>query len=139
MPNLVIIPMVMAFDLLVAATVVGFLVRRSWKPLEKDFPARQPSEPSVSRTFQSFAIGMANYGWSIHVVLDDDYLHLKPIWIIRQFGLNPISIPLDAIKPLPDLQSGRQFKKVLIGKQTITGPKWCFALVTEPAQTVHQK
>ncbi len=135
MPNQFIIPLVLAFDLLIGATVVGLILRYTWKPLERSFPAREPSEPFVVRKFQSFEIGYASFGFSVHVTIDDNCLHLTPAWIIRRFGMKPMSIPWEAIQPLPESYSRQKRTKVKISKQTITGPKWCFELVARPTQT----
>ena len=135
MPNQFFIPLVLAFDLFVVATVVGLLVRIAWKPLERSFPVRQPSEPSYRRKFQTFCIGWVNFGSCIHVVMDDRYLHLTPIWLLGRVGMKPISIPWDAIDPLPASTFGRKTARVQIGIQKITGPKWCFELIMRRSQT----
>ncbi len=129
MPNQIIIPLFVACELFVALTIVSLIVRASWKPLEADFPARQPNTASYGRKFQSFAIGLVNYGYSIHVVIDDECLHLRPIWLVSRFGLKPVSIPWEAIQPIKYAKSTRKTMRVKIRKQTITGPKWCFELI----------
>ncbi len=139
MPISFLIPIIIAFDLLVAATIISLLFRSSWKPLEIHFPAQTPSETSYGRKFQSFSIGLVSYGFSIHVVIDDQYLHLSPAWIASRFGLRPISIPWEAIQPLsPTLPIGNT-AKVLVRKQTITGPKWCLELLYNSPQTPVQQ
>ncbi len=135
MPNLLFIPLVIAFDLFVIATVIGLLVRIAWKPLERSFPVRQPSEPSYGRKFQTFCIGQVNFGGCIHVILDDDYLHLTPVWFLGRLGMKPISIPWDAVQPLPASILSGKMARVQIGKQKITGPKWCFELIMQRSQT----
>jgi len=135
MPIQFIIPLIIAFDLLVAATVVSLLFRISWKPLEPHFSAQPPSETSYGRKFQSFSIGPVNYGFAIHVIIDDQYLHLSPAWIVSRFGLKPISIPWNAIQPLsPTMPTGKT-ARVQARKQTITGPEWCFELLYSSPQT----
>ena len=139
MPFQFLIPLIIVFDLLLAATVVGLIVRSSWKPLEVFFPAQVPSDTSYGRKFQSFSFGLVNYGFSIHVVIDDEFLHLTPIWIVSQFGLKPISIPWEAIEPLPTTKSAIRTLRVKIRKQTVIGPKWCFELIAMPPQAQVQQ
>lgn len=135
-PNLFIIPSVIVMALLIVAAVVGLIVRRVWKPLEAFFPAQQPMEPSIGRRYQSFKIGNVNLGFSIHVRIDDNYLHLRPAWTVNWFGLKPVSIPWDSIHAVPNSVLKQHKTKVKIRKQTITGPKWCFGLGMQSPQTI---
>ena len=139
MPFQVLIPLIVAFDLFIAVTVIGLVVRSSWKPLEAVFPARRPSDASFGRNFQSFSFGLANYGFSIHVVIDDEYLHLSPIWFLSKLGMKPISIPWDAIEPLSTRWLAGKTTRVRIRKQTVVGPKWCFELLFQNPETKGQQ
>ena len=128
----------MFFDLFFIAIIVGTIVRKTWKPFEVLYPAQEPLDQHTGRRFQSFSIGMVGLGMSIHVVIDDEYLHLTPAWFVRVFGLKPVSIPWDEIEPIPAKFSRGKYAKVSINQQKVTGPRWCFQLVLEPAQTFVQ-
>jgi hypothetical protein len=135
MPNHFLIPVIIAFDFLIAVTVIGLLFRNSWKPLEVQFPAQVPSEASYGRKFQSFSIGLVNFGFSVHVIIDDRFLHLTPIWIVSRFGMKPISLPWDEVQILTTPKPTAKMVKVKVRKQTITGPRWCFELLYQGSQT----
>jgi hypothetical protein len=139
MPNHLLVPVIIAFDLLIAATVIGLVLRNAWKPLQLHFPPKIPSETSFERKFQSFAVGLVNLGFSIHVIIDDQFLHLSPIWILRRFGLKPISIPWEEIRTLSPTLPTTNMVKVKVRKQTITGPRWCFELLYRSSQTDKQQ
>jgi hypothetical protein len=134
MANLWIVTSFLIIDLLIVMSLVAVALQSSWKPLEREFPAQLPSEPALSRRYQSFSIGWVNYGFSIHACIDDNYLHLTPIWFILRFGISPVSIPWAAIRPIRPIRQLGSFVKVNVGKQTICGPKWCFELVIRESE-----
>lgn len=89
------------------------------------FPAKEPRPDAVRKEFQSFRIGIVGLGGSIHVAVDEDFLHLSPAWFARAVvRMKPVSIPWDKIE-----SKGPRFGRfrVQVGTTPIVGPKWCFA------------
>ena len=114
----------------VAATfaVSGFLIQSAWQNLAKPFPAMPMIEPNYRRNFQSFQFGQFNLGWCVHVVIDDDYLHLLPVTLLRWFQCQPMSIPWKAISLASTQPFLKRYTSVKIGLTKVIGPAWCFAL-----------
>lgn len=124
-------------QLILVWTMIGFIFRKLWSGIAKDFPPREVIEPSIYRPFQSFEINAMSLGSSVHVSLDDECLHLRPAKLVRWMGLTPISIPWEQIEidqaAVPKIK--RRFFpnmiKARIGKHKIVGPRWCFEMVLD--------
>jgi hypothetical protein len=118
------------FDLIVVTTLIRSCIAPI-RELAKQFPAQMPAADSIQREFQSFTLGIVNAGWGIHVGVDDQYLHLSPAWIVRIFGMPPVSIPWAKIHLI---KRGRRMTKVLIKgdreRMEIRGPAWCMKLAS---------
>jgi hypothetical protein len=116
--------------------VIGAFIRLSWQPLEKRYPETSLKSPSVRKNFQTFAIGMVNFGWCVHVELDDDHLHMIPARFLKWFGCRTISIPWQAVQAgLEFDRHPRRFtRKMKLGSQTIAGPKWCLDAASRLAE-----
>jgi hypothetical protein len=105
--------------------------------LVKLYPPQPVVEPSLRRNFQSFSINAMNLGGCLHVTLDDRCLHLQPVKVLRWMGLSEASIPWEAIKlDVSKKTSNRRrpwphFVKVRIGKFKVTGPAWCFRMISD--------
>lgn len=119
----IVVPCFIGLDLL----IVSALMRAGWSELTQDFPASPPAPGAVRRNLQSFKAGMYNFGFCVHVAVDEDYLHLLPARLVRWFGGRPASIPWGSIILL---KPGRRQTKVKIKSATITGPTWCLAMAT---------
>lgn len=109
-------------DSILIMTVISAVIFVQWKPLALQFPPRKFIEPTYRRRFQSFQVGALGLGFSIHVVLDDECLHLVPIRFLRWFGCDPISIPWASVQILKLFP--RQ-ARVRIGKTNVVAPRWC--------------
>ncbi len=96
-----------------------------WRPMLAPFPAQEPAPDAVRRRFQSFGIGIVNMGLSIHVAVDDEYLHLVPLAIWQSLGARPASIPWSAMEPI-----GSSGRVVRVAGHRLGGPKWCMGLAT---------
>ena len=118
-------------DLVVMGAVIG-AVMAPLRELAGRFPARIPAPDAVRRDFQSFQIGMVGAGLSIHVAADDAFLHLSPAWVMRLFGLRPLSVPWESITAV---SVGKRHARVRVedakGKLEIKGPAWCLKLAGE--------
>lgn len=125
---LLIVPLMDAF--IVWALFKGFVVG-TWHPLAKQFPPRAPTLPSVTRDFQSFAFGIFNMGFCVHVEADESCLHLRPAAILRWFGATTMSIPWEQVS-LREAPRDKGQLKARLGRQHIKGPAWCLRLANAP-------
>lgn len=97
-----------------------------WNPALKPYPPIEPADDAISKNYQSISLGLVNMGLSVHISVDDSYLHLTPVKPMRACGAASASIPWDALKPM----AGRRSTVVKLGGiHTITGPRWCMELV----------
>ncbi len=110
----------LAMILIIAASAFKML----WNPLLAAYPPREIPRTAQRRSFQSFSFGFVNMGLSINAAVDDEYLHIEPIFPMRLVGAHSASIPFTAMKP------AEQGRGVLIDGRTMMGPKWCFEKVT---------
>ncbi len=97
-----------------------------WRPMFAAYPAQTPADDAPRRRFQSFAIGFVNMSLSIHVAVDDTYLHLQPLKVWQWLGAAPASIPWTALTP--EKPKGRMAS---FGKVKMYGPRWCMELVSQ--------
>ncbi len=100
-----------------------------WRPMLAPFPPQEPAPDAVRRRFQSFGIGIVNMGCSIHVAVDEHYLHLVPLAIWRALGARPASIPWSAMEPV-----GTSGRVVRVAGHRLDGPKWCLELAGEGSE-----
>ncbi len=116
------------------AIIVSSLMRAARDALRDLARGRAPVEPgpgAVRKEFQSFKIGIINLGYSIHVAVDASYLHLYPSLTARWIGMAPMSIPWEEIRVKRVTRlSG---VSTMIGKHSVSGPKWCMAMAADPA------
>ncbi|MHC4108209.1 MAG: hypothetical protein ACYSTY_09025 [Planctomycetota bacterium] len=96
-----------------------------WRPMLAPFPPQEPAPDAVRRYFQSFGIGIVNMSLSVHVAVDEDYLHLIPLAIWRALGARPASIPWSAMEPI-----GKSGRVVRVAGHRLDGPKWCLELAS---------
>ncbi len=104
-----------------------------WRPILGGFHPQPAALDAERRRYQSFSIGIVNLGLSIHVAVDDDFLHLEPLWIWQILGACPVSIPWTAITPAPPGAVVLFGRAVRVNGQTMVGPKWCLSRVPLPA------
>ena len=115
------------FDLLFAWFLIWAIMRAGWRPMTIQYPAGDPAPDAVRRNFQSFRFGIMNLGFSVHVAVDEDHLHLMPARILRWCGAGPISIPWSAIQPGKPVMGGK-WMTASIDEKAVAGPAWCLAL-----------
>lgn len=119
---------IVAMFVVMDAIIVTAILRscgQMLKQLGAGHPAVEPEADAVRKEFQSFKIGIMNLGYSIHVAVDASYLHLDPSLTARWIGMPRMSIPWEAIEFKKSVWGG---SVVRIGKQTVTGPKWCLGM-----------
>lgn len=115
-----------AADLVVVLLLVRVAIGGTWRPLAEAFPAREPGEGAVRKTFQSYRLGIINLGYSIHTTVDAEHLHMEPAGFARAFGLRAVSVPWGEVRPVK--LRGRRWADVKIGNQTLMGPRWALEM-----------
>lgn len=125
MPPWAIIAGVVALITLMDVVVVYALVSAGWAELVQDFAAAEPQPGAVRRDFQTVKAGMYNFGWSVHIAVDERHLHFYPSAVVRWCGGKPASIPWERIQLV---EPGKRLTKVRIGKNTVVGPTWCLQM-----------
>lgn len=124
---LVLVACIVGTDALIIPLVVGAVVDANWNPLAEKFPPMAPAPNVVSRSFQSFKVGVLNLGGCIHAAVDDSYLHLSPSWLARRMRAKAMSIPWSAMTAIEGRGRGRAVNIRDLGV-TIRGPRWCLEL-----------
>lgn len=92
------------------------------KSFARHVPPVEPQTGYESRSFQTIALDMFNFGWCFHIASDRDHVHLRPAWFLRRFGATPFSIPRAALtNPRRTLRGVR----VTVRGHTVRGSRWC--------------
>ncbi|HRQ73665.1 MAG TPA: hypothetical protein PLU35_11615 [Phycisphaerales bacterium] len=125
---LIVVLVIVAVDLILVPLILRAFVASSWGPISARYPAVAPLPDAVRRNFQSFKVGMANFGFSVHVAADSAHLHLMPTLLMRWSGMKPASVPWEAVRA--EGRPGRMYAKVRIDgqSQVVTGPAWALSL-----------
>lgn len=110
-------------DLIVACAVLN-IAATELKSLAADFPAREPQIHAERRNFQSFSLGLMNFGWCFHVIADRDHVHMLPALLFRKLGVPNFSIPRSELKDPRKCLGGVQ---VTVRGRDLKGPRWCLA------------
>ncbi|MHC4220071.1 MAG: hypothetical protein ACYSU7_16625 [Planctomycetota bacterium] len=118
---------IIVFSIVETLVILWAVVHFGWSPIHKKFPTRAPDAEAVTRSYQSFKVGILNLGFSVHVAVDEHFLHLTPAAYLRGFGAGTLSIPWEAITVEKRSRSGRWIT-IKIDKWTIMGPAWCLEL-----------
>ncbi|MEO1585467.1 MAG: hypothetical protein AAFR96_12970 [Planctomycetota bacterium] len=123
--------LVICLVLTVDAVLITVLLRAlagKWNKLAGDHPPTEPSEPSETRRFQSFALGIFNLGFCIHVTVDEDRLHLTPVRPLRAAGMRAMSLPWEAVELRPPGRR-KSWRAMRVGPGVdLHGPAWCLGL-----------
>lgn len=114
-----------ALDAVIAVVVGRLLVSTLWNPLARGHEHVEPLPDAVRRNFQSFRLATANFGYCVHVAVDEKRLHLLPALFLRWFGARPMSIPWEQVNLK---RRGRRWSSVKIGDRGVHGPAWCLNL-----------
>ncbi len=123
-----IIPGLLLFEAVFVALLVSLILRVAWNPIQSQFPEQAVAEPHLRRNFQSFSFGSINAGFSFHVVVDDEHLHLLPVRLLRITGAKTASIPWSAISFHDKQPWFKKQARVRLGATLVVGPAWCFEL-----------
>lgn len=139
------VALVISLFLTVDAVVVWALLRGAaagWNRLAQAHPPVAAAEPSETRRFQSFALGIFNLGYCIHVTADPDRLHLTPVRPLRLLGMRPMSLPWNALELRPpgwrkSWRTARVRPSAGSGLD-LHGPAWCMGLAERDADVAAQ-
>ena len=131
----IIITLIVAAAVLEPIILVWALLHFGWGPLARSYPAQPADDDAVTRSFQSFRLGLINLGFCIHVTVDERHLHLRPAAVLRWFGARAASIPWGSIRivkrsrPRPGgpLRMAPSITARIDGR-TLAGPAWCLEL-----------
>jgi len=121
-----IVSVIVVVDGLILFVLVPRVVMSVWAPIGDRFPAVEAAPDAVRRNFQSFKIGLLNLGWSLHVAVDDEHLHLYPALLPRLWGVTPVSVPWPEITDKGAALFGQ--RRVRIRATELIGPAWCLEL-----------
>jgi hypothetical protein len=116
---------IIIFDAILVLVILPRWIRSMWKPIADRFPPVEPQPDAIRRSFQSFKIGIMNFGWSMHVAADSRHLHLYPVLIMRMFGTTPVSIPWDQLHPTR--------KGARVGPHDFIMPRWLRTIIADEA------
>jgi hypothetical protein len=126
-----IVTLILVIDLVVMTVLVRAIVSTNWEPIVKKYPAVEPLPDGRRWNFRSFqAGGMLNMGWSVHVVSDVDFLHLRPAKLLRWMGMRPASVPWDEVEVRA---RKRRTLTVRIAGIDLRGPAECLTAPAEAA------
>jgi hypothetical protein len=106
----------------VVASLIFYAATSSLRPLRENCRPAPPALDAEHRRYQSFSIGMYSLGWSVHVALDRDYVHLTPIVPVRLLGAPELSIPRRDIR-VDHVSKG--VARARVHGVEIVGPEWC--------------
>lgn len=124
--------LLIAIDLVVVGAVIA-AVSQPLKALAQRYPACAPAPGAVWKEFQSARVGSGNWGGCVHVGVDAAYLHLRPSWFARRFGMQAVSLPWDDVK----LDAGqerfkdrqRRLVRARIGDVDFAAPAWAMSML----------
>ena len=126
-----IIALLVAADFVLAIAILALFVKRSWSPIAQAHPPQSPATGAVGRDFQSFRFGVLNLGFSVHVKVDERFLHIVPARYLRWLGAAPMSLPWEAVTVVKRSAHGRWITADINGRR-IQGPAWCLQLADDP-------
>lgn len=106
-------------------------IKSKFEPLMKAFPRRPARTGAVRKRWQSFAVDSTNFSNCIAIAMDDEYMHVQPMWLARVLGAPELSVPRSAITNTKQAHFGYATAKV--GQWTIAAPGW--ALEAAPARS----
>ncbi|MEL7472638.1 MAG: hypothetical protein AAGK04_04910 [Planctomycetota bacterium] len=104
------------------------LARSAWNAPLEPYPPIEPNPadgPADDRRFQSMRAGFVNLGWSVHVIADRRYLHLRTSRIGRLLALRDASVPWDELRFAgPTFLNVGPARSMKVGAISIAVPAW---------------
>lgn len=124
--------LIVGLFVLMDSVIIGaaiFMICQKFKALAAKYPVQPVRPGSVTRRFQSIALDSFNFGYSVHLTVDDAFMHLNPTRLVRFFGGTSLSIPWDAISIT---KRGRWNHTAKLGAVKLIAPAWCLDLAYPP-------
>lgn len=119
-------------DLLVVGIVIWFLNKKFIGGYMRPYPPVEPTAEAHTERFQTVSIGLGNFGKSMHISVDESYLHLMPAKYLRWFGIAAMSVPWDDITDIKvDRRDYRATARLMRGNVALRVPAWCLAPVRD--------
>lgn len=128
-----VVALLIALFILIDLVVMRAVISMATDPIRKlgkRYPPQQPLPGHIRHGFQSLKVELLNMGQSVHLTIDERWLHIEPALVLRWIGVPSCSIPWDAIKYVRTRWGGSRVK---IDGVELSGPKWAFSLA-EAAQ-----
>ncbi len=117
---------ILCFDLLIAWVVARYAVSNFFGPLADRYPWRDPPRDAPRKNFLSFQLhGFVNFGFCVHAIADDRFIHILPAWLPRLGGASPSSVPRSEIRRSPSATS-KQLPEGTVGGITVRISPWIF-------------
>lgn len=134
----ILVAAIVLIDLMIVGAILS-AVSASIREISKPFPPVTPAPDAITKNFQSFRLGLIGLGNSIHVSVDDRYLHLRPSMLARWIRVPPISVPWTQVQVIGPTSLSSRLKlgkslKAKLGTLDIEGPQWCLQLAQAPTQ-----
>ncbi len=114
---------------IIVINALRMTAKEKFDRLAKDFPAQPMGKDPVRKRFQSVVLDWFSFGLSVHLAVDEQYLHMEPTRFARLFGGRAVSIPWDAFEAV---NAGKWRTKAKIGMMKFEGPTWALALAASP-------
>ena len=123
---------VILFVILFPPIVMWFVLRLTWIPMARRYPAKPQAPDAVVNKSQSFVFGrFGGFNNCVHIAADEKYLHLIAPSIFRLLGAAVISLPWDSMREVkPSAWPG--MTRARIDGTSIAGPNWCMKLAAAP-------
>lgn len=127
---MLLVGIMMIMDCIVIGALLNASVQALFEPMSKRFPPKEMKGGAIEKSFQSLKVGMLNYGFSVHLGVDDAHLHVVPVRIFRWCGAKPSSVPLGEVivKDGGSLEKHQEGKLIdgKIGGIELKAPAWVF-------------
>lgn len=118
---------------LAPVALIWLLVKLTWPPWERRFPARPQSPDAVIQSMQSFGLGrFMRWNNFLHIAADEECLHVIPPKMIRLFGAGPISVPWERFADVRPAMLGMMIGTLDDGTK-IVAPGWALRLAEKPS------
>ncbi len=86
-------------DFVILWAVSRYAVAHFFSPLAGRYPAREPAPGAFRKEFVGFRLhGIFNFGFCLHIDVDDRFVHISPAWLPRLAGACPSSVPREDVQ-----------------------------------------
>lgn len=121
---ILLVGMFLVLDVVLVGAILS-MAGEPWRALGAAFPPVEPAHDAVKRNFQSFSIGLSNWGGCVHVSVDEHHMHLRPAMLMRWARLPGCSVPWDRVR-VSKVRGKHAHARV--GNTELIGPAWALTL-----------